>query len=288
MLDIAIDTSRLAALNQTLSDYAAVSRKSPGDVVRAKARQLLLGIGPKNEHTPGLYERIAATAPSQGQVTSERSADSWRIGTPRSTSLLWAKERAGNLLGSATSAAYFVRTGVGGALTGVAGGQYYTRGRKKGTLTWGSGRNFRRLKTGVAADTNTMRSSIGRELLSEDARAHGGALLNRQALTVALAVARREHSRLATAAQFLPARFASMFADKGDRTRATVANAKGDALATADFAATTDGAYFQLIGNLGLHTPAQISALNDMLDALTADTAIYIAQKTTDAFPRLT
>lgn len=230
MLAATIDTARLAALDRTLSEYAVAARKTPADVVRAKAKQLLTGFGPRGERTPGLYHRIAATAPRKGRVTAERRADSWRLGRPDSKSLLWAKARAAQL--------YPSRSG----------------------------------STAIP--------------LYESASGLTFAFRNPNSMAVALAVARRERSRLATATQFLPARYRAMFETRAAASSSAIQNAKGRDLSTARFAATDDGALFELIGNLGLHTSAQIAALNEMLDALVADTSAYIARKAVEALPR--
>lgn len=285
--------TRLEQLGGVLQVYADVSGRAPANIVTAKGQQILLGIGNERrgeKHYPGLHELLAATAPQRGRITAERKAAGWRVGGegPESRSLPAARARADELLGGAASAAFRINTGSAGAIdyvTGVTVGRVTTRGKKKGQLTFN-----KRSKTAVSS------AGVSRAA----ARAGGARLLNRQALTVVLTIARREHSRLATAAQFLPKRYRSILRRRADleyrngqavgipspdaaqqhlHDRVQIENRKGRTLGFLELGSGPGFATLHLRGELGIHTPAQVEAVNAALDLVTADTTAYVLRK---------
>lgn len=287
---------RLADLNGTLAEYARHTRRSPDDIIRRKTAQVILGIGVRDNHVPGLFERLAATAPQKGRITRERRADSWRVGLPDSRSLRLGQARAAALLGAEKSGAFRINFGDAGNevqyLAGVQRGKILKRGRRKGTIAFGS-----RAKTAAVAFGVTRAA----------ARAAGGVLLNRQALIAALTISRREKSRFATAAQFLPRRYRTVLnrrpelayqrgqavglnsvdaAQAHHHERVLIENKKGRPLGSLELLVSGAGASARIRGDLGLHNSAQHAALDQALQLVTADTAAYVLAKQNATFAR--
>lgn len=286
MLGIQLDPRSQAALKrcqQALGVYSQLSDRVPAKFAGAAVSKLLLGEDDDGgSHTAGLFERLRATAPAPGSIRAA-AEDRLRggkggIGRPDSTSLSLARARANGMLDLGESAA-FKEVSAKNRGTTLTMGALYTRGKRKGEINYRARRS--RLKTVVDA-IGVSRSS---------ARASGGALLNRQALIAALTISYRERARLATAVQFLPAsyrttikRLAGVAYRSGQAVglpggsadssrfhmheRALVQNRKGTRLGSLDVDVTAGDAIARLIGEYGLHTGAQQSALADALNVV--------------------
>lgn len=294
----------IAELNGVMDVYAQVSRRAPVEIATRKAQQILLGIGNERRgerHFPGLFERLADTAPAKGRITAERRAAGWRVGgRADSTSLSLARARADALLAGATSAAFRINYGSAGEIdyiAGVAVGKVQVRGRRKGQVTFGS-----RSKTALPAT-----GGRGGRVTRAAARAAGGRLLNRQALIAVLTIARREHSRLATAVQFLPHRYRTVLRRRPEfqyrrgqavginstdaaqahvHERVLITNRKGSTLGGLTLDGGPGSAALSIRGEFGLHTPGQFAAAQESIAQVTADTMAYVVRKTNEALAR--
>jgi hypothetical protein len=280
---------KLGELNQVLGIYAALSRRTPESALASKANIVVLGINFKGQaKQPGLHQRLAATAPAMGAITQARIADDWNIGDDDDRSFSWGLMKARQTLGSAKSGAFRILTGDQGGvqyLAGVQAGLTQVRGRRKGQITFGS-----RSKTATKA-VRVSRAA---------ARAAGGVVLNVQALAAAYAVTRREKSRLATAAQFLPKRYRTLRIKRPDleyngagvlgvsstdaammhrHERVAIANRKGRELGAFELVVREGSASLRMTGFLGVHTPSQQAAVNASLQMALDDTLIYIADR---------
>ena len=273
-VSVQIDPRSLAAMGrmqEAVAAYSALSSRAPGKFVSDIAGKLLLGEdvdgGGRND---GLYGLLEKSAPARGSIRAEAEARKYRMGRPNSTSLSIARARVNEMLGKGESGV-FKMTG-DKSRSALTLGSLYTRGKRKGEV------NFRartgRLKTQTAA------VGVGRAL----AKSSGGMLLNRQAAITAIAINRREASRLSTAVQFLPSRYrrtltqlkgvvyrggqaVGMRGGSADMARyhfherALVANKKGRELGSMAVTARGKDANIEIIGKLGLHSAAQQAAL---------------------------
>ena len=269
----------LIRCQQALGLYARSTSRTPTRFIAAATSKLLLGEDDEGgNHTPGLYERIADTAPAVGTMAAAAEARGYRMGLPDSTSLSLARSRVNELLGRGESGAFTLQGGKFGHSWKL--GSIYSRGAKKGQVNVRGSRS----KTAIAA------VGVGRAA----ARAAGASLLNRQALIVAIAIRRREAARLATAVQFLPATYRSTIKRVAGLTyrsgnavgyssadysahriheRKLVQNGRGTVLGSLDLSVIDGAAFATVIGELGLHTAGQRAALADSLDVV-ADHAL--------------
>lgn len=277
---VQIDPRSLAAMGrmqEAVAAYSSLSSRAPGKFVSDIAGKLLLGEdvdgGGRND---GLFHLLAKTAPAPGSIRAQAEARKYRMGytrksgKPESTSISSARARIDEMLGKGESGV-FKMTG-DKSRSALTLGSVYTRGKRKGEV------NFRartgRLKTQTAA------VGVGRAL----AKSSGGMLLNRQAAITAIAINRREASRLSTAVQFLPSRYrrtltqlkgvvyrggqaVGMRGGSADMARyhfherALVTNKKGRELGSMAVTAQGKDAHIEIIGKLGLHSAAQQAAL---------------------------
>lgn len=278
---IQIDPRSIAAMRRmhgALALYAAESSRSPAKFLADATSKLLLGEdvdgGGRNE---GLFRRISDLAPRQGQATEEARARNWRMGRQNSTSLSLARQRVNEMLGRGESGAFKVVSGK--SRSALTLGTVNTRGARKGQV------NFRARRDRLASPND----AVG--VTRAQARASGGALLNRQAVIVAIALRRREAARRADAVQFLPSRYRQSIArlrgvayksgqavglrgGSADsyryhlRETALVQNAKGRALGALSVEVSGADASATIIGRLGLHTAAQHAALADSMNVV--------------------
>lgn len=285
-ISVSIDPRSIAAMRRmqdALALYAAESSRAPSKFLADATSKLLLGEdvdgGGRNE---GLFGRLAALSPAAGQATDEAKARGYRMGRRESTSLSIARARVNELLGRGESGAFRVMSGK--SRSALTLGTVNTRGKRKGEV------NFRARRDRLA----TVNDAVG--VTRAQARASGGALLNRQAAIVAIALRRREAARRADAVQFLPSRYRTTIAKlrgvayrggqavglRGGsadsyrfnlRETALVANAKGRALGALEVAVSGRDASATIIGRLGLHTAAQQSALSGAMN-MVADYAL--------------
>ena len=273
-ISISIDPRSLAAMQrmqEALAIYGAETSRAPAKFLADATSKLLLGEtvdgGGRND---GLFDLMRATAPAQGFAAREAEARKYRMGRRDSTSLSIARARVDEMLGRGESGVF--KTTGDKSRSALTLGSLYTRGKRKGEV------NFRartgRLKTQTAA------VGVGRAL----AKSSGGMLLNRQAAITAIAINRREASRLSTAVQFLPSRYRRTLAQlkgvvyRGGQAvgmrggsadmaryhfheRALVANKKGRELGSMAVTARGKDAHIEIIGKLGLHSAAQQAAL---------------------------
>lgn len=284
-MQMSMTSPDLVRLGEVMREYAAVSGRTLEHVLAKKGQQVLLGAGT----APGFFSLLADTAPRKGAITAAAQARDWRTGWPTSTSLSWARERADALLGGRSSGAFRLLTGEMGGRSYVASvqvGKVGVRGRNRGQLLFGT-----RSRTAKQAE------GVSREA----ARAAGGVVLNRQALVVALATQRRERSRLATAAQFLPGRYRSVLQRIAGRAYRSgqlvgvsstdaamqqrhelvlIKNRKARTLGEMEFTRAGDDSTLRFSGLLGLHTARQIQALNTSIRNTTADTELYLRGET--------
>lgn len=206
---------------------------------------------------------------------------------------MWARDRAILLLAGRKSAPFRMRTGTSGAaeyIASVQAGKVVTRGKRKGTIRFGS-----RAKT-LADAYRTTRAA---------ARQAGGVLLNERALINALTVQRREKSRLATAAQVLPKRYRTVLKRMAGReyrggqlvgvsstdaammqehAQVLIQNRKGRQIGSLVFGGFV-GASVNIRGEMGLHTQDQVNRLARVLTAATDDTMAYIRRKQGEIAP---
>lgn len=275
-------------MQDALALYAAESSRAPAKFLADATSKLLLGedidggVAKGGSHNDGLFERLAAIAPSRNQATAEAKARGYSMGRRESTSLSIARARVNELLGRGESGAFRVMSGK--SRSAITLGTLNTRGKRKGEV------NFRARRDRLA----TVNDAVG--VTRAQARASGGALLNRQAAIVAIALRRREAARLASAVQFMGKRYRTAIAKlrgvayrggqavglrggSADSYRfhlhetALVSNAKGRALGALEVAVSGRDASATIIGRLGLHTAAQQSALSGAMN-MVADYAL--------------
>ena len=270
-------------MQDALALHAAESSRAPSKFLADATSKLLLGEdvdgGGRNE---GLFGRLAALSPAAGQATDEAKARGYRMGRRESTSLSIARARVNELLGRGESGAFKVVSGK--SRSALSLGTVNTRGKRKGEVS------FRARRDRIASP----KDAVG--VTRAQARASGGALLNRQAAIVAIALRRREAARTSVAAQFLPSRYrrtltqlkgiayrggnaVGMRGGSADQSRyhlhqtALVQNAKGRALGALEVMVSGREARATIIGRLGLYTAAQQSALAGAMN-MVADYAL--------------
>lgn len=293
---IQIDRTQVARLGEALALYGAYSRRNPGKFIADATSKLLLGEdvdgGGRND---GLFDRMRETAPRAGSIYAAAQARKWRMGRPNSTSLSMARDRVNEMLGRGESGAFKQSGGKFGSSWKL--GSMYARGKRAGQVNV---RSFGRRTKNPSAAVGVTRAA---------AQQAGASLLNRQSAIVAIAIQRREASRLASAVQFLPSRYRSTIkrikgltynsgnavgvssANYGaHRIHETqlVTNAKGRALGALEIDVGANSASAAIIGRYGLHTAAQTAAINSSV-RMVADYAIRrvaarIKQDTSDAF----
>lgn len=277
-------TSTLPEFAEVLTRYIELSGKTSDEVLRQKTKQLLLGVGKDTAHQKGLFDRLADTAPKRGSVFADRKADDFRLGNSRSTSLLWAREKANAMLGAARLGIFRIVSGNSGGVdypAQVAVGQVRQKGKRAGELAFSRGNKM--LKTGRRATLGA--GGIVDESLREQAKKLGASVLNFPALVAALAIGRREKSRLATAAQFLPGRYRRVLDERGTRAKAVVQNKKGTTMGAIEIepGGTFSDASIRITGLRGLHTPAQKQAIGEALAVVVSDMAVYFERKLAEA-----
>ncbi len=276
-LNVQIDKRGLDNLGKALAGYASISRRTPGKFVADMTSKLLLGedvdgVG-RND---GLFDRMRATAPARGSIYAAAQARKWRMGKPASTSISMARDRVNELLGRGESGAFKMSGGKFGSSWKL--GSMYARGKRAGQVNV---RSFGRRTKNPSAAVGVTRAA---------AQQAGASLLNRQSAIVAIAIQRREASRLASAVQFLPSRYRSTIkrikglvyrsgnavgvssADYGSHRiheTALVSNAKGRVLGTLEIDVGEKAASATIGGRYGIHTAAQVAAFNESVQMVT-------------------
>lgn len=289
-LTITLSPRSQAALErcqEALELYGRYTKRTPAKFLSAAVSKLLLGEDDESgAHTAGLFDRLRATAPAAGSITEAARARRWRMGRRSSTSLSMARDRANELLGEGESAAFKVLGSKHGSKL-VLGTMY-----KQTKARVASGRTVR-----FSNRRGSLKNPVDAVGVSRRAaRASGGALLNRQALIVSIALRRREAARYSVAAQFLPSRYRTtirrlagityrgnqavgLAGGSADSSRyhvrdtQLIANAKGRTLGSLEYAVQPGSATATVIGELGVYTAAQDAAIADSLNVV-ADHAL--------------
>lgn len=294
---VQIDPRSLAAMGrmqEAVAAYSSLSSRAPGKFVSDIAGKLLLGEdvdgGGRND---GLFHLLAKTAPAPGSIRAQAEARKYRMGytrksgKPESTSISSARARVDEMLGRGESGAFVRSGGKFGSSLQLA--TIYQRGRRRGLInTISAGR---RVGDPVFATSTELRKLGSLRLtkylsgpIMPDGSRKSVKMMNRQAAITAIAIDRREASRLSTAVQFLPSRYrktlvrlkgvvyrsgqaVGMRGGSADMwkshftERSLVTNKKGRELGEMMVTAQGKDAHIEIIGKLGLHSAAQQAAL---------------------------
>ena len=182
-----------ADLQQTIADYAAITKKAPEKIIVEKGKQLLFGSHNKYANFEGLFGEFSAVKPHSGEIlASAKSVLSAGGGIKTSAK---SRKLAVDILGG-NSAGVFVGGKFGSAASRPRLVRRITKGKKAGQHTTNA-----RLKHSAAMLGN---QQAMKTLADKSA---GEFVLNKQNLAVAVEIAKREHARGYSASAFLPNRY---------------------------------------------------------------------------------
>lgn len=182
-----------ADMQQTLTDYAAITKKAPEKIIVEKGKQLLFGSHNKFGNFKGLYDEFSAKKPRKGKITATSKS---LFGANRGvkTSIM-SRKTAGDILGGKSAGIF-----VAGKVKNVASRPRIVRQITKG----------KRIGQHIVKDLKKSAMIRGNQQMLKKFLVHkdkGEFVLNKQSLAVAIEIAKREHARGYSAAAFLLKRY---------------------------------------------------------------------------------
>lgn len=290
---IALDTNatkELGALNDALMRVAAIGRRSPAELIRRAAADIMLGStgsGKGSGAYDGLYGALLTVAPKEGEISNDAFVRGYEV--KAGSSMLRGEEKATAILGADRSGVFSVQRNSNGRVYTPKRVYVRTRGKSAGQVySQSSGRKL--AKSAVAAPTTD------REML----RGRGYSVLNRRALAVAIAINYRESARRATAVQFLAKRYRRILVRKAgydytkggmakgvssvdlamthDHRRVVVQNKKGTQIGSVELMLKDSDASAHIVGFFGI-PPQHMGILSRVLGSVRADREAYLIHR---------
>lgn len=255
-------------LQQTLTDYADASGKLPSYIIKDKAKQFILGSNSEyGKAFKGVYERTKEHAPIKGEIKSKV------IGILKNGGgILVSKksiQRAELILDKGESGLFKVTP------RAVIAVQVDNRGRH-------FNRNIKRNKNRAGVNA-ILGLKIGKKIINRAAKRKGEVVLNRQSLSAAFEIRKRESARGYSAVAYLASvfkKFISKLNGKNYYASMINPNAANNEISTVFAKAEKNSAYLKIVNfTTGANKAGNRNIVDSVLKNITDDMKIYISKK---------